>query len=126
MTPITTKQWVRALRSGKYSQIQDALCDGSGFCCLGVLAEEAGVQWETTEGRYRNYLFPKASDPSRVSEETGLIPLAAAPLLTDLYLQAKMPEAGTIQNHLVQLNDNGRSFDEIADEIERLSSEHNK
>jgi len=31
--------WVKALRSGKYNQTQEALKDKTGFCCLGVLKE---------------------------------------------------------------------------------------
>ena len=30
-------KWVAALRSGEYEQGFDALHDGDGFCCLGVL-----------------------------------------------------------------------------------------
>lgn len=32
-------KWIKALRSGKYKQITNKLCDGEGFCCLGVLCE---------------------------------------------------------------------------------------
>jgi len=31
--------WVKALRSGKYTQTKNALCDNVGHCCLGVLCE---------------------------------------------------------------------------------------
>lgn len=36
------KQWVDALRSGKYSQCTGTLTDGEGYCCLGVLATIRG------------------------------------------------------------------------------------
>lgn len=32
-------KWVKALRSGKYTQIKNNLTDGVGHCCLGVLCE---------------------------------------------------------------------------------------
>jgi hypothetical protein len=37
-------KWVEALRSGKYSQCKKRLTDGVGHCCLGVLADAAGLQ----------------------------------------------------------------------------------
>lgn len=33
------KKWVKALRSGRYSQTQETLQDESGHCCLGVACE---------------------------------------------------------------------------------------
>lgn len=30
-------RWIESLRSGKFKQAQNTLCDGEGFCCLGVL-----------------------------------------------------------------------------------------
>ena len=39
--------WVDALRSGKYKQAKEALKTTTGaMCCLGVLCELAGVEWE--------------------------------------------------------------------------------
>ncbi len=32
-------KWVKALRSGKYTQTKNHLCDSVGHCCLGVLCE---------------------------------------------------------------------------------------
>lgn len=32
-------KWVKALRSGKYTQTKNNLCDDVGHCCLGVLCE---------------------------------------------------------------------------------------
>jgi hypothetical protein len=32
-------KWVKALRSGKYTQTKNNLTDGVGHCCLGVLCE---------------------------------------------------------------------------------------
>lgn len=31
------KKWVQALRSGEYEQGKQYLCDGTKYCCLGVL-----------------------------------------------------------------------------------------
>jgi hypothetical protein len=37
MNPEIRAQWCAALRSGEYVQGKEALYDGEGFCCLGVL-----------------------------------------------------------------------------------------
>ena len=47
------RKWDAALRSGKYRQERGGLrynhpSDGSKFCCLGVLCDAAGEQWEDT------------------------------------------------------------------------------
>ena len=41
MKPSLKSEWSEALRSGKYSQAHEALCDGEGYCCLGVLLDIA-------------------------------------------------------------------------------------
>lgn len=35
--------WTKALRSGEYQQIQAALKDNTGYCCLGVLCKLSGL-----------------------------------------------------------------------------------
>jgi hypothetical protein len=50
-------KWVKALRSGKYKQGMETLCDidpdtgKTTFCCLGVLAVECGVPNKTLENK---------------------------------------------------------------------------
>jgi hypothetical protein len=39
MNKVIKKQWVAALRSGKYKQAKKQLKKGQGFCCLGVLTD---------------------------------------------------------------------------------------
>lgn len=38
---VVAKAWIKALRSGKYKQITGRLAKDGGFCCLGVLCEQA-------------------------------------------------------------------------------------
>jgi hypothetical protein len=40
-------KWIEALESGKYTRGTGALYYGGAFCCLGVLAEVAGVPAKT-------------------------------------------------------------------------------
>jgi hypothetical protein len=41
MDPKVKRDWIDALRSGKYKQTRSKLCNKDGFCCLGVLADVA-------------------------------------------------------------------------------------
>lgn len=41
--------WVEVLRSGKYKQIHGSLVKDGGFCCLGVLSEISGVDYNRHE-----------------------------------------------------------------------------
>ena len=70
LTPVQ-RQWVEALRSGKYKQAKKALRVGDGFCCLGVLcdlAQQAGVgKWEGAR-----FLEQVAETPERVMQWAGL------------------------------------------------------
>jgi hypothetical protein len=92
---IKTK-WVAALRSGNYKQGRYVLRDESGFyCCLGVLCEVIGDEIEPTEAYLsvarRNELGLNADHPGTEHSE---------------------------QSHLAHMNDDGKSFAEIADYIE--------
>jgi hypothetical protein len=39
-------RWVTALRSGEYQQGRETMRQGDRFCCLGVLCEIDGAQWQ--------------------------------------------------------------------------------
>ena len=104
------KAWVKALRSGKYKQGRNKLRNKNNeYCCLGVLCELAvkeGVIPEPKEGR-RGYSYNRqaAYPPVLVAEWAGL-----------------KVRKGSYSNGVSDLahdNDNGKSFDKIADTIER-------
>ena len=40
------ERWLTALRSGEYEQVAGTLCNGTGYCCLGVLEEVLDGQVE--------------------------------------------------------------------------------
>ncbi|MES2366991.1 MAG: hypothetical protein V4563_14040 [Pseudomonadota bacterium] len=85
------KQWVAALRSGKYKQGKGKLRRGDEFCCLGVLCDlVAHDEWvgET----FRQYA---GTLPGSISEQVSVAHL-----------------------RLATMNDFGKSFSEIADVIE--------
>ena len=108
-------QWLQALRSGLYDQGRYALNRTNAFCCLGVACEifdvKKTISHGTTTVAYGRYL-----------DECGA-PIETIDLL-QLYGSAGESHAyyddGETDNHrsLANLNDNGRSFLEIADTIE--------
>jgi hypothetical protein len=112
------KEWVEALRSGKYVQSKQALrssgCD-NGFCCLGVLCEISGLHgWEATKNSadMHVWLYNGTADylPTDVKDWAGL--------------QSENPKIynDEVSHHvyiLSNLNDlEGYDFDAIADLIE--------
>ncbi len=98
-------KWVEALRSGKYVQAKGCLRDsrphGDGFCCLGVLCDVIDPEGWDDSGLFRlAHCFP----PKEVMTEIGY------------------PDEAEKQNSkfwtAAHMNDEGKSFDEIASYIE--------
>lgn len=115
-------RWVKMLRSGKYKQGQGKLHQttpgGDMFCCLGVLCELAvkcGVVTETVDTTYPDYHCHNYGNqinflPSEVVSWSGLLSRSG---------QCSLP---TNCSHLSTLNDQGTSFEKIADLIEKEDS----
>lgn len=111
-------KWTAALRSSDYKQGPGALCKDGAFCCLGVLCDlhrqEVGGEWTKAD-------VPFASVPAGSTYYTA----------GDDYDYALLPEtvaewAGVrsvspsprYQQCLTVLNDNGWTFERIADLID--------
>lgn len=111
------KPWTDALRSGEYQQATGVLKrvepeDGElvvkGFCCLGVLCDinkdAVGGEWNdkgsfiVKDDRATVFLSPHIQRLTEMRTIVGGIP--------------------DIQKTLTSMNDNGKSFDEIADFID--------
>lgn len=92
------RKWINALRSGKYKQTKDTLRDANGFCCLGVLDEIFPEKCLSGGGNWflNNY------------EQIGL----------GSYRGSLYNDDGSSCVSLSQLNDDGYTFDEIADVIQ--------
>lgn len=134
MNPEIKAKWVAALRSGDYKQGTGVLrSEWDEYCCLGVLcdiAEKEGVPMIVVEpaadgdvsdgivGAY--YYFDGDRDtgdyeitPSFVAGWAGLPSVNPSVELTDPY-----DEDAVVLESLADLNDGGKSFDEMADIIE--------
>jgi hypothetical protein len=100
------EQWVEALRSGKYIQRDRALRRGDGMCCHGVLLDivdpdgwtpppDGGTRWQHRLALDGGTFMPKIS---WFRETVG---------------------PGISAYQLSDANDAGKTFDQIADIIER-------
>lgn len=94
LNPEFKERWVEALRSGKYKQTEGRLQKCGGYCCLGVAAcliDPNG--WDGNEFRGDSHVLDDAT-----MGEIGLSPRA--------------------HDWLTSMNDNGESFETIANYIE--------
>lgn len=67
MKPEIAKQWVDALRSGKYKQAKGYLQTNEGYCCLGVLCEIAPPEIARSS-------YDKQTDLHKFDGSVGIIP----------------------------------------------------
>lgn len=98
------KEWLEALRSGKYQQGNQELRTVEGrFCCLGVLCDlysrKFQVPWDERKFQ-RELSYP----PMEVRMWAGL--------------EHEDPMIPSVNHSLSYLNDDGKTFDEIAKYIE--------
>lgn len=102
---------VAALRSGKYTQTMNVLHNTTGFCCLGVACDLAGVEWKP---------HPEAIGIFVDDTETNHTTL---PTSVKMYFGFQVSN-GTFRDaegknqSLSSLNDTGSTFEEIAAIIE--------
>jgi hypothetical protein len=92
-------QWLESLRSGEYKQGKDALktvtADGTFYCCLGVASVFCGGD---NDEQYKNQVLMGDTVPAAIRGEAWNNPTVA---------------------RLTSMNDSGKSFNEIADWIEK-------
>ncbi len=115
--------WTGALRSGAFGQCASKLADGHGsYCCLGVLSELAARQGVIEEG-----LFCGSDEATfvRYDNESGTLPRKVADWAFEPFVHYSvdswdnpMVRTDERMTTLAELNDTGKSFNEIADIIE--------
>lgn len=106
MNPEIKKQWVEALRSGRYKQGREALrTTDNRYCCLGVLADMCGQTWQhNTDRNEYGYV-----------DKDGKLQFG----ILDDNLLDKLDMTYGEQEILWEKNDDGETFPEIATYIER-------
>jgi hypothetical protein len=102
-------KWTAALRSGKYKQGQQALKQGDKFCCLGVLCDisEQG-EW----------IIDSFEDKDKYIHETNYLP-SIVQIWAGFTHYNETGEFIGEQIILSELNDRGKTFEEIADVIDK-------
>jgi hypothetical protein len=101
------QKWVDALRSGKYQQAQGHLRNGDSFCCLGVACDISGIGTWTESGYSINHYGSYKLLPKEVRNWLGLKDISGSYGAT----------------HLAWENDQGKTFEQIADLIEANADE---
>jgi hypothetical protein len=111
MNPEVKARWVEALRSGRYEQIQKWLHTETGYCCLGVLCDLSGLgQWQgRTMGRDNFFAFVEHDKVYDAQSGDGF-PTGGVDQWAGL-------DFGRYEV-IAKMNDDGKSFSEIADWIE--------
>lgn len=97
------KRWVAALRSGEFKQTRNRLHYGDGYCCLGVACEL--YRRETGKGKWDSNNFFLGKN-------------VTLPLVVRESLQLRRDNGRFGSGGLATMNDDGRTFAEIADLIE--------
>lgn len=124
--PQFKRAWLTALRSGQYRQAKltlvEARPDGTNaFCCLGVAANlliEGGHKGKWFEVGCGFWHFGTRQNSSDI-----VLTPAHTVLPGWLYRTLREPigdeEGSSVQNELTRMNDNGKSFKQIARWIEK-------
>lgn len=102
MDAVLKTEWINALKSGKYTQTNGVLRDCNGWCCLGVFCDVVGISIDEDleypgcyAGPNGEYDYPSKDVQNLISKDWDDI------------------------DKLSSMNDDGISFEQIADWIEK-------
>ena len=105
------KKWVDALRLGEYKQAKQALKTDEGYCCLGVACDISGL------GEWQDIHYAVMNSNGVLKRSAVGLPV---PVMSSLGLSFQDGSWGfddKVQS-LSKLNDQGATFEEIANIIE--------
>lgn len=108
-------KWVTALRSGDYPQAQGYLRKEEGYCCLGVLCQVAANEGVIPQPQWNGQAYVYSSEMQQAVAYPHAKVVEWAGLGTD---NPYVTVNGDERESLVDLNDNGSTFGEIADLID--------
>ncbi len=103
-----------ALRSGEYQQGRDCLLSGDRYCCLGVISEL--YRRETGKGIWKKSVAQAPRMAFYVDQEGSTLYL-----INPLHDWTGLSVAR--EATLTRMNDDGRTFMEIADQLEKWINE---
>lgn len=110
--------WIEALRSGNFAQGKSCLkfVDSEGspsYCCLGVLCEIEQRKFPVVHAADITGTWDIGFVETKKLEEDGGV--------GNIYHSLRHDIGEELCNVLIRMNDQGKSFNEIADEIENLA-----
>lgn len=112
---MTIQDWIDALLSGKYSQTKNRLRDSDGFCCLGVACDVKNpLQWNEYT------VHPSEKTVYSWTQSDGYNEAHALP--TTIQKELEMSDDQLI--NLADMNDSGKTFIEIAEQIKEYAEEN--
>ena len=106
-------QWIDILRSGDYEQAKHEMRNGDRYCCLGVACDISGLgEWVYSSGGYEYVVDGQG--------KKDVLPLAVMDWLGLNQEAGEHYVNGSFSNgtSLGELNDDGLTFEKIADIIE--------
>ena len=109
-------RWIADLESGEFKQCQEKLHDGTGFCCLGVLANQhPDCEWKSNSD---GFFYPSKNhlNPYALLEFDGADGSEIATFAEAVGLAKTSDHLSCDSFHVVvaDLNDDDRSFESIA------------
>lgn len=114
------EDWVALLRYGDLPQIRDTLTSSRGNCCLGVLCElayeEGIINRDDIDPRSTKYYSSLEADESFDGENWSITGL---PLAVQKWADLDYSPWTKNNDALADINDQGATFKQIADIIER-------
>lgn len=106
-------QWVEALRSSEYKQIKERLHDGAdGFCVVGVLCE---LHRQAHDGEWKEFTDYTGSVNFTYLTYFACIPQEVAEWADCSVVDFRLFEG----EYVMKLNDEGKTFEELADMLEQ-------
>lgn len=119
MNPEFKAKWVAALRSGEYKQCKNSLRQEDGFCCLGVACDISGLGSWTSNMSTTDYLYAVEDEREESRLTSTIVDYMGVAKSFDRvgYIPFYTDRDGN-RVALTILNDEGCTFDQIADIIE--------
>jgi hypothetical protein len=118
MDPALLDKWLAALRSGEYEQTKGALRRDNSFCCLGVLCDVISPDgWQKNNDKdvgSSSYCY----NFDEVNRNSAVIPRTPGVKLGLYELDEDAADACRISDMAMDMNDEGKTFPEIADYLE--------
>jgi hypothetical protein len=111
-------KWVDALRNGPYTQTRRMLRGSEGFCCLGVLCDLVKDE-PLVQGRWREGFVTAISFEVSHTLQSAVLPQRVQKLVGMSSENGLLKNSEGSSTTLSTLNDDGKTFDEIARIIEK-------